>query len=246
MVLHKPLGDWLPGRLLGRAVATREAPPREAPGEPRTELSTRRRKPRPEPPSAPAAGKRGQAAGKPSKPGKPAAHRKPSRTKPSAPKPQAPAKPRASKPAGAAKPQKPPRPAKPKPATRKKPRAQRHPRAVERTPSFRTVPRAVDERASRAAPERTERKLTCSIFGWRDGRVADFYAVASGLQGRDWIVERSPPFEWLAGEPPAAAYEAHATLVNALLRAGWRPVGSEGAWYRQRFELPVAGAGSGG
>ena len=81
--------------------------------------------------------------------------------------------------------------------------------------------------------------MTCSIFGWRDEEVADFYAVAFGLQGRDWIVERSPRFLWPAGDVPEEAYEAHATLVDALVRAGWRPVGKEGAWYRQRFERAI-------
>ena len=81
--------------------------------------------------------------------------------------------------------------------------------------------------------------VTCSIFGWRDGEVADFYAVAFGLQGRDWIVERSPRFLWPAGDVPHEAYEAHATLVEALVRAGWHPTGYEGAWYRQRFERPI-------
>jgi hypothetical protein len=86
--------------------------------------------------------------------------------------------------------------------------------------------------------------VTCSIFGWRDGEVADFYAVAFGLQGRDWILERSPQFSWPTGDVPAEAYVAHAKLVDALVRDGWRPVGSEGAWYRQRFERalePVSG-----
>ena len=82
--------------------------------------------------------------------------------------------------------------------------------------------------------------MTCSIFGWRDGEVADFYAVAFGLQGRDWIIERSPRFHWPAGDVPDEAYEAHATLVEALVGAGWRPTGYQGAWYRQCFERAVA------
>ena len=92
---------------------------------------------------------------------------------------------------------------------------------------------------SRSAGPSEQRKLTCSIFGSRNGRVADFYALASGTRGRQWIVERSPWFEWLAGEHPAEAYEAHAILVDELLRDGWRLVGVEGAWYRQSFERPV-------
>mgnify|MGYP006181576239 CR=1 FL=1 len=114
---------------------------------------------------------------------------------------------------------------KPKPPTRKEP-------PVEVAPA-REEPRPV------AADTLTERKLTCSIFGWRDGTQADFYALASGLQGHDWIVDRSPRFEWLVGDLPVEAYEAHAMLIDALVRAGWRHVGSEGVWYRQRFERPV-------
>jgi hypothetical protein len=96
-----------------------------------------------------------------------------------------------------------------------------------------------DEPQPVATETLVEAKLTCSIFGWRDGTQADFYALASGLQGHDWIVERSPRFEWLVGDLPVEAYEAHAMLIDALVRAGWRHVGSEGVWYRQRFERPV-------
>ena len=41
----------------------------------------------------------------------------------------------------------------------------------------------------------------------------------------NWIVERSPRFRWPAGDVPAEAYLAHATLVDALVREGWRPTG---------------------
>jgi hypothetical protein len=98
---------------------------------------------------------------------------------------------------------------------------------------------ARDEPQRVATETLVETKLTCSIFGWRDGTQADFYALASGLQGHDWIVDRSPRFEWLVGDLPVEAYEAHAMLVDALVRAGWRHAGSEGVWYRQRFERPV-------
>jgi hypothetical protein len=101
-----------------------------------------------------------------------------------------------------------------------------------RSPSRRAELRPVDELSPGA-------RVTCSIFGWRDGEVADFYAVAFGLQGRDWIVERSPRFLWRAGDIPDEAYEAHATLVDALVGAGWRPTGYEGAWYRQCFERAI-------
>jgi hypothetical protein len=101
-----------------------------------------------------------------------------------------------------------------------------------RSPRRRAELRPVDERS----PGTT---VTCSIFGWRDAEGADFYAVAFGLQGRDWIVERSPRFLWPSGDFPDEAYEAHATLVEALVRAGWRPTGYEGAWYRQSFERAI-------
>ncbi len=142
----------------------------------------------------------------------------------------------AAKPPGAVKPA---RSAKPKPPTRMKPGAKPHPGRGKRSPRHRTEPRPVDGQALRVAHAPTRRKLTCSIFGWRDEWVADFYAVAFGLQGRDWIVERSPKFLWLGEETPGEAYEAHEILVEALLRAGWRRVGNDGAWYRQRFERSI-------
>ncbi len=142
----------------------------------------------------------------------------------------------AAKPPGAVKPA---RSAKPKPPTRMKPGAKPHPGRGKRSPRPRTEPRPVEMQALPVAHAPTRRKLTCSIFGWRDEWVADFYAVAFGLQGRDWIVERSPKFLWLGEETPGEAYEAHEILVDALLRAGWRRVGNDGAWYRQRFERSI-------
>ena len=94
---------------------------------------------------------------------------------------------------------------------------------AEEKPKPRTNLRPVGEQSRPVATDApNQKKLTCSIFGWRDGRVADFYAVAFGLQGRDWIVERSPRFFWPAGDIPREAHEAHAILVDALLRAGAR------------------------
>ena len=180
-------------------------------------------------------------AGKPPKPkarpAKPAGAAKPQR----APKPGGAAKPlEAAKPPGAAKASKPARSAKPKPPSRTKPGAKPQTRRRKRSPSPRANLRPVGEQSRPVATDApNQKKLTCSIFGWRDGRVADFYAVAFGLQGRDWIVERSPRFFWPAGDMPHEAHEAHAILVDALLRAGWRAVGYEGAWYRQRFERAI-------
>jgi hypothetical protein len=217
------------------------------------------------------AAERAEVAGKPAKPPKPkvppAAPKKPSAQKPPPAKPARPAKPvrrakpvpaakrvpaakptpakpaqaakpvPAAKPAEAAKRPKPAWPANSKPPTPEKPRAEREPAPrAERQPSS-EQPRPVVADAGR------ERTLTCSIYGWRDGPVADFYALATGLQGRAWVVERSPRFEWLAGDFPLEAREAHAALVEALVTAGWRLVGTEGAWYRQRFELPFVGEG---
>lgn len=126
------------------------------------------------------------------------------------------------------------------PPARVKPPTKAPTRRRTRSRSHRAELRPDDEQSPLVAdPLPTCRTVTCSIFGWRDGEVADFYAVAFGLQGRDWIVERSPRFLWPAGDVPEEAYEAHATLVDALVRAGWRPVGKEGAWYRQRFERAI-------
>ena len=154
--------------------------------------------------------------------------------------------PQAGKPAGPAKPvrpvkrSKPARPAKPKPPAPKKPGVAHPPPARERRPTSRTGREAVNEQPPPvAAGVPAGRNLTCSIFLWRGVRFAGFFARASAPQGRQWIVERSPRFEWHAGDTPAEAYDAHAILVDALLRAGWRSVGREGVWYRQRFELSV-------
>jgi hypothetical protein len=172
----------------------------------------------------------------PEKPAKPAGAVKPQRIKP----------PRSGKPSEVAKPPAALKPAKPAPAPKPEPSARvqapvKAPtRRRTRSPSHRAELRPVDEQSPLVAdPLPTGRTVTCSIFGWRDGEVADFYAVAFGLQGRDWIVERSPRFLWPAGDVPDEAYEAHATLVDALVRAGWRPTGYEGAWYRQRFERAI-------
>jgi hypothetical protein len=201
-------------------------------------------KPKPPPAKPAGAGKPSAAvsAPKPARPAKP----KPPPTKPAKPKPP-PAKPKPppAKPAGAGKPSaavsapKPARPAKSAPA-QEMPRVTRLPRTRERSPGARTRLRSVREQSRpHAAVAPAKKKLKCSIFGWRDGQIADFYAVAWGLQGHNWVVERSPRFEWVAGETPPAAYEAHAVLVAALRRSGWRPVGGEGAWYRQRFEREI-------
>lgn len=178
----------------------------------------------------------------PRKPAKPAGAVKPQRI----PKPPRPGKPSAgAKSPAALKLTKPAPSAKPGTSTRVKRPANAATRRRVQSRSHRVELRPVDERSPRVADTQlTRRTVTCSIFGWRDGEVADFYAVAFGLQGRDWILERSPQFSWPTGDVPAEAYVAHAKLVDALVREGWRPVGNEGAWYRQRFERaiePVSG-----
>jgi hypothetical protein len=150
----------------------------------------------------------------------------------------------AAKPAGTGTRPKPARPAKPKPATPRAPSTQRDPRGRRRITSPSTERRTVTRGSlSAVADTPVERKLTCSIFGSRNGQIADYYALASGPSGREWIVGRSPWFEWLAGDTPAEAYEAHAILVDELLQNGWRSAGFEGAWYRQRFELTLRASG---
>ncbi|MGH3035562.1 MAG: hypothetical protein ACRDMU_00130 [Gaiellaceae bacterium] len=184
----------------------------------------------------------------PAPPTKPSAHKpppaKPSPAKPSPAKPPPAKPPRAAKPARPTKPvptakqvpadkpmhvakrSKPARPPSSKPPAPEKPRAERQPRSEQPPPV--------------APDEERNGVLTCSIYWWRDGPVADFYALATGLQGRAWVVDRSPRFEWQAGDLPAEAREAHAALVEALVTAGWRQAGTEGVWYRQRFERPFA------
>jgi hypothetical protein len=161
-------------------------------------------------------------------------------------------KPRPAKPPQPAKSPKPVRPAKPaRPAGHGASPAPKRPVSGP-PPQHKPTPKKVrgEKGRGRGQPQLvdadtlTERKLTCSIVWLRDGPVSDFYALAIGLQGHDFVVGRSPEFEWLGGDVPAEAREAHAILVDALVQDGWRPVGSEGAWYRQRFERPVGGGGS--
>jgi hypothetical protein len=211
-------------------------------------------------PAKPAGGAKPPGARKPARAVKPAGTPKP----PGVAKPPGAAKPAAAKPPGVAKPAVPTKPyGAPKPAGVSKPAAavkrpeparsakpihptprkrglQRRAHSPDRSLGPRTEPRPFTEQSqsvARQAP--VARKLTCSIFAWRDGQIADFYAVASGLQGHTWVIERSPRFAWVVGDFPAEAYTAHASLVSTLLRAGWRSVGFEGAWYRQCFELPI-------
>lgn len=226
-------GRRVPGLLRERLSAARDASPRHS-------LALREARGAPTEPAPSGADrlKGPEAAGRPvippkpkARPAKPAGAAKPHR----APKPGG-----AAKPPGAARVSKPARSAKPKPPSRMKPGAKPQTRKRKRSASPRANLRPVGEQSGPVATDApNQKKLTCSIFGWRDGRVADFYAVAFGLQGRDWIVERSPRFFWPAGDVPREAYEAHAILVDALLRAGWRAVGNEGAWYRKRFERAV-------
>jgi hypothetical protein len=224
-----------------------------APRKPKARAAAQKKKPpvHKPPPAKPQQVAKPQRAAKPRQAAKPQRSAKPQRAaKPrqTAKSKQAAKAPQGAKPQQAAKPQKPTRPAK-----RKRPADQRAPSApvkpgltealkpdapVRKKTALEPAP-VRDEPQLVATETLVETKLTCSIFGWRDGTQADFYALASGLQGHDWIVERSPRFEWLVGDLPVEAYEAHAMLVDALVRAGWRHVGSEGVWYRQRFERPV-------
>jgi hypothetical protein len=224
-----------------------------APSKPKARPAAQKKKPpaHKPPPAKPQQAAKPQRAAKPVQAAKPRQATKPRQAakRPRTAKSQPAAKaPQGAKPQQAAKPQKPKRPTK-----RKRPADQRAPAAPMKpalTEALTPVPPVRKKTALEPAPVRdepqpvatetlVEAKLTCSIFGWRDGTQADFYALASGLQGHDWIVDRSPRFEWLVGDLPVEAYEAHAMLIDALVRAGWRHVGSEGVWYRQRFERPV-------
>ena len=237
-------GRRVPGLLRERFSAAQEASPRHSLAGPRPgALKEARGAPTEPTPSGADRLKGPEAAGRPeppkpkARPAKPPGAAKPRR----APKPGGAAKPlEQAKPPGAVKASKPARLAKPKPPSRTKPGAKPQTRRRKRSPSPRANLRPVGEQSRPVATDApNQKKLTCSIFGWRDGRVADFYAVAFGLQGRDWIVERSPRFFWPAGDMPHEAHEAHGILVDALLRAGWSAVGYEGAWYRQRFERAI-------
>jgi hypothetical protein len=183
---------------------------------------------------------------------KPAKPPKPKKVRASAQKQRSAKKPRPAKPPQPAKPPKPVQPAKPtRPAAHEAPPVSKKPVSAPPPKPKRPARKKVHgaKAPGRGRPQLvdaetlTERKLTCSIVWLRDGPVSDFYALAVGLQGHDFVVGRSPEFEWLGGDVPAEAREAHAILVEALVGDGWTPVGSEGAWYRQRFERPVGAGG---
>ena len=229
-------GLWEPSPLYAAADARRRAPPgfvsKASAGAKRSKGADVVKKP-----SSPAKAKRLPIPKKPpGKPAKPTGAVKQQRIKP----PRSGKLSEVAKPPARLKPAKPAPATKPEPSARVKASAKAPTRRRTRSPGHRAELRPVEEQSTLVAePLPSGRTVTCSIFGWRDGEVADFYAVAFGLQGRDWIVERSPRFLWPAGDVPDEAYEAHATLVDALLRAGWRPTGYEGAWYRQRFERAI-------
>ena len=130
------------------------------------------------------------------------------------------------------------------PSVHERPQESPSPPSRRRRPSTRTPAKARERRVQpRTGAAVTEKMLTCSILWRRDGPVSHFFALSSGLQDHVFVVDRSPEFEWLGGGVPPEAREAHAVLVDRLVRNGWRPLGSKGAWYRQRFERPF-GAGS--
>jgi hypothetical protein len=113
----------------------------------------------------------------------------------------------------------------PPPAARKKP-----PKQPPRRPS-----QPADTPGSEAAEE------TCVIVWRREGTRSDFYAVATGGDRGEYVVASSPGFDWFGGDLPPEAWKAHARLVATLAEGGWRFVGTEGAWYRRRFERPAGG-----
>jgi hypothetical protein len=222
---------WEPSPLYAAADARRRAPTGSVSQAPAGAKRSKK-------PSSPAKAKRLPTPKKrPGRPAKPAGAVKPQRV--SKPSPSG-KPPEMAKPPGALKLSRPAPAAKPGSSTRVKAPTKAPTRRRTKSRSHRAELRPVDEQSTLIAdPTPIGRTVTCSIFGWRDGEVADFYAVAFGLQGRDWIVERSPRFLWPAGDVPDEAYEAHAVLADALVRAGWRPTGNDGAWYRLRFERTI-------
>lgn len=172
-----------------------------------------------------------------------------------APKPVARAKPVKSDDGDGAGPQKPrrsarkpppPRAAASSPAPAKKRAPRKPPAAKARRPA--PPPPASKPAARRQAlppepppakPRKAERTETCVIVWARDGLRSDFYAVSSGLRGWQYVVARSPEFDWAGGDVPPEAFAAHEALVETLLDLGWRPVPAEGPWFRLRFDRVV-------
>lgn len=88
---------------------------------------------------------------------------------------------------------------------------------------------------------REEPKETCVIVWRREGVLSDFCALASHPERGEYVVAASPGFAWPGGEIPPEAWQAHGRLVTTLAEGGWRLVGTEGPWYRRRFERPAGG-----
>lgn len=88
---------------------------------------------------------------------------------------------------------------------------------------------------------REEPKETCVIVWRREGVVSDFCALASHPERGEYVVAASPGFAWPGGEIPPEAWQAHGRLITILAEGGWRLVGTEGPWYRRRFERPAGG-----
>jgi hypothetical protein len=75
----------------------------------------------------------------------------------------------------------------------------------------------------------------CSIRWWRGYVKSSFYAVDP--DDPETVIEESPMFRWLHGDPPSsdAAREAHRELVARLERDGWRRAGKGTQWFELRF-----------
>lgn len=144
------------------------------------------------------------------------------------PKKAAPAKPPTSKEPAAPPKRTPPPPAKALQTVRRKP--PKHP------------PGRPRKRPAVEPPEpREEPKETCVIVWRREGVLSDFCALASHPERGEYVVAASPGFAWPGGEIPPEAWQAHGRLVTTLAEGGWRLVGTEGPWYRRRFERPAGG-----
>lgn len=83
-------------------------------------------------------------------------------------------------------------------------------------------------------PVPEERSEICAISWWRGDAKSQFYAQAVGVDGRKYIVARSPMFHWRRPDPPTktnGALAAHRTLVKKLREEGWEPASPTELWY---------------
>jgi len=114
-----------------------------------------------------------------------------------------------------------------------------------------TVDAPVDHRPDESAPPApfaptiSIDEWTCEIALWHGDGNAIFYA-RTYRHGEELTIAESQPFVFRGQDEPEQTKEilrAHHRLGKQLVRAGWEPSGSGGAWYNHRFRRDFTVAG---